>query len=213
MRLKRDRRKIARRRLPRLLRSQIKRNTKETTQERSCTAKLAENLNKLRAKLAELEDRSRRNNLRLVGLPEGLEGDDAIGFIQKHLPVWIPSLAGRAFEIERAHRVYSGASNTAFKPGSLIFKLLRYNDRQLNLAAYRKAGSPLVHAQAKLLLFADYSKATAVKQKVFAPHVASLRQRGADTFLLYPARLKVRHSDEPHVFSDPQEVQSFLQKL
>ncbi len=46
----------------------------------------------LRQKVAEMEDRSRRSNLRLVGLPELAEGENAIQFLQDNLPLWIPSL-------------------------------------------------------------------------------------------------------------------------
>ncbi len=40
----------------------------------------------LQEKLARIEDKSRQSNIRLVGLKEGLEGDDPLGFIQNHLP-------------------------------------------------------------------------------------------------------------------------------
>ncbi len=58
----------------------------------------------------DLQDRSRCSNLRLLGLPEGAEKDDPIGFLKRSLPIWIPSLVGRDIEIEHAHRVYSRAS-------------------------------------------------------------------------------------------------------
>ncbi len=33
-------------------------------------------------KMTDMEDRCRRNNVRLVGLPEGMEGPDAAGFLR-----------------------------------------------------------------------------------------------------------------------------------
>ncbi len=47
-----------------------------------------------------MEDRSRRNNVRLVGLPEGAEGSNAAGFLRVNLSKWIPSLRGRDIEIQ-----------------------------------------------------------------------------------------------------------------
>lgn len=67
----------------------------------------------LQEKLARIEDKSRQSNIRLVGLKEGAEGDDPVRFIQNHLPKWIPSLAGKVMEIERAHRIYSGDRSKA----------------------------------------------------------------------------------------------------
>lgn len=40
----------------------------------------------LRDKLMNMEDRSRRNNLRLVGIPEGSEETDMAGFLEEILP-------------------------------------------------------------------------------------------------------------------------------
>ncbi len=87
-------------------------------------------LDALEQQVTDLQDRS---NLRLLGLPEGAEKDDPIGFLKRLLPIWIPSLAGKDIEIERAHRVYSRASPDHSKPRVFLFKLFRYNDRNLIL--------------------------------------------------------------------------------
>ncbi len=79
----------------------------------------------LQEKLARIEDKSRQSNIRLVGLKEGVEGDHSLGFIQNYLPKWIPSLAGKVMEIERAHRIYSGERSKS-TPRTFIFKMLRY---------------------------------------------------------------------------------------
>lgn len=42
-------------------------------------------IGELSTKLADMEDRSRRSNLRLVGLPEGAEGGDAVFFLGEPL--------------------------------------------------------------------------------------------------------------------------------
>ncbi|RXN34136.1 LINE-1 type transposase domain-containing 1 [Labeo rohita] len=109
----------------------------------------------LTLKIAELEDRSRRNNVCLVGLPQSREGDDPIGFLQKMLPTWIPALKKKGrIEIDRAHRVYgSGKSHT------LIFHVLRYQDRQAILQGAREVmKTERIRDQDHLLrFFADYS--------------------------------------------------------
>ncbi len=69
---------------------------------------LKDQLERLTEKLTDMEDRSRRNNVRLVGLPEGMEGPDTVSFLRANLSKWIPSLRGRDIEIDRAHRVYDG---------------------------------------------------------------------------------------------------------
>ncbi len=60
-------------------------------------------LDALEQQVTDLQDRSRHSNLRLLGLPEGAEKDDPIGFLKWSLPIWIPSLAGKDIKIERVH--------------------------------------------------------------------------------------------------------------
>ncbi|MGH0134895.1 UNVERIFIED_CONTAM: hypothetical protein FKN15_004461 [Acipenser sinensis] len=95
----------------------------------------------LESKMADREDRGRRNNLRQVGLKEGDEGSDPIEFLTKSLPLWFPSLSGRAIEIMHAHRIYSYQAKSRDKPCRLIFNLLKYSDRQTILQAARKGSS------------------------------------------------------------------------
>jgi len=57
-------------------------------------------------RLATAEDRSSRNNLRFVGLAEGVEGRDTIGFLNQFLASALgPDAPVRGFEIERAHKI------------------------------------------------------------------------------------------------------------
>uniref|UniRef100_A0AAV2J6M5 Uncharacterized protein n=1 Tax=Knipowitschia caucasica TaxID=637954 RepID=A0AAV2J6M5_KNICA len=119
------------------------------------TARCWEEIKKLRENLTEQEDRARRNNVRLVNLPTGAEGEDPRGYIQKMLPTWIPSLRGSQVEIDRAHRIYS---NSTTKTQTMIFRLLRYTDRQAILEGARKA-KPSLPAGTPLWFYADYSTA------------------------------------------------------
>ncbi len=61
-------------------------------EDRSAVTDLKNQLERLTEKMTDIEDRSRRKNVRLVGLPEGAEGPDAAGFLRVNLSKWIPSL-------------------------------------------------------------------------------------------------------------------------
>ncbi len=86
---------------------------------------LKNQLERLTEKMTDIEDRCRRNNVRLVGLPEG---PDAAGFLRVNLSKWIPSLRGRDIEIDRAHHVYDGGRGSD-RLRTLIFRVLRWHDR------------------------------------------------------------------------------------
>ncbi|KAG7526364.1 hypothetical protein JOB18_039435 [Solea senegalensis] len=71
---------------------------------KSYTTTLKAAMEELALKVDDLENRARRSNLRLVGLPESTEGLDVCAFLEK----WIPkTLCGYNFPgpllIERAH--------------------------------------------------------------------------------------------------------------
>ncbi|RXN12117.1 LINE-1 type transposase domain-containing 1 [Labeo rohita] len=60
----------------------------------------------LEQQVVDLQDRDRCSNLRLVGLPDGSEKDDPVGFLKRLLPMWLPSLMGKEIEVERAQITY-----------------------------------------------------------------------------------------------------------
>ncbi len=136
--------------------------------------------------MTDMEDRSRRNNVWLVGLPEGAEGSNAAGFLRVNLSKWIPSLKGREIEIDRAHRVYDGGRGSD-RPHTLIFRVLRWHDRSEILKGARQA-YPVKCTQdnVTLLFFPDFSPATTIRRKAFNP-VLKMTALGLQPFLIYPA--------------------------
>ncbi len=97
-------------------------------EDRRAVTYLRNQLERLTEKMTDMEDRGRRNNVRLVGLPEGAEGSNASGFLRVNLSKWIPSLRGHDIEIDRVHRVYDGGRGSD-RPRTLIFHVLRWHDR------------------------------------------------------------------------------------
>lgn len=181
---------------------------------------LQKELLNLRQKVPEMEDRSRRSNLRLVGLPESAEGENAIQFLQDNLPVWIPSLAGDKIEIQRAHRIFTTQDRTS-RPRTLIFRLLRYQDREKILNGARALSSAPTHRTSskgqtltsRLLFFPDYSNDTAQRRKAFDAVRKQLANRGLRPFLRYPATLKVRHNGSLHFFESVADAEAFMAML
>ncbi|KAI4888347.1 hypothetical protein NFI96_009735 [Prochilodus magdalenae] len=141
------------------------------------------------------EDHSRRNNIRLVGLLEGTGGPIGLSF-KKAIKDWFPSLANSEIEVERAHRVYREAKDPRNSPRVFIFKLLRYQDRQRLLKASRSHG-PISSSGSALRYFVDYSAFTSRRRMSFAPIQKSLRAAGVESFLIYPAQLKVTAAETP----------------
>lgn len=90
------------------------------------------------ARLDDLENRHRRNNLRLVNLPEKAEGADAVKFLVEWLcEVFEDSLSGLVI-IERVHRIGRLPTSEQCFPCVLIMKFLNFWDRQRVMDAARE---------------------------------------------------------------------------
>ncbi|KAJ1133229.1 hypothetical protein NDU88_011526 [Pleurodeles waltl] len=88
-------------------------------------------------KLTDLEDRLRRNNLRVLGVPKGLEGADTHGFMVALFKEAFPDLHQWDWdrEIQRAHRfpfskVGSNSEGGSGRPRAILISLLNYRARQ-----------------------------------------------------------------------------------
>lgn len=81
---------------------------------------------KLEASIVELEDRSRRDNVRIINLPEKAEKDDASGYVSSSLSKWFPTFAGVKIEVMRAHRIgperNTGSRTLICKTGTASWK-------------------------------------------------------------------------------------------
>lgn len=157
-------------------------------------------------KLADLEDRSRRDNVRIMNLPEGVEDVNLMSYISDSLPVWFPSLTGVKSEIMRVHRI--GPPNSTSRPRTVIMKMLRYTDRDQILRASRK--SPVKVNGKDIRFSADYSAFTMNRRRTFIEVTNKAQKMGFQTFLLYPAQLKLTRGSTQHIFKSPLEVEDFL---
>ncbi|KAI7813890.1 putative follistatin-related protein 5-like [Triplophysa rosa] len=169
--------------------------------------KSAARLTTFEEKMADLEDRSRRDNIRIINLPEGVEGKtNLMAYILGSLPVWLPALAEAKPEIMRAHRI--GPPNNTGRPCTVIAKMLRYTDRDLLLRTSRKSS---IKVDGKDIRFAaDYSAFTTNRRCSFVEVIKKAQKIGFQTFLMYPAQLKLTRGLTQRIFKSHLEVEDFL---
>ncbi|XP_067234874.1 piggyBac transposable element-derived protein 4-like [Chanodichthys erythropterus] len=105
-------------------------------------ANLLTKVEQLQSKVDDLENRGRRKNLRIVGLPEGAEGSGPLASFLHSEMVDLPA-DSLTLDIERAHRSPSFApSNTNSAPRSVLVRFLRFTEKEIVLkAALKKARS------------------------------------------------------------------------
>ena len=150
-------------------------------------------LNFLREKIDDMENRDRRLNLKFIGFAEQVEKRDARAFITNAIQVMWPDIVfPKGLEIERAHRLGAlrlpAAGQSAPKPRPIIARFLRYQDKESIMEAARKEKGEW---DGEISVYPDYSKTVNDKRALFNPCKKLLHQRGKKFALFYPATLVI----------------------
>uniref|UniRef100_A0A9J8DG03 L1 transposable element RRM domain-containing protein n=1 Tax=Cyprinus carpio carpio TaxID=630221 RepID=A0A9J8DG03_CYPCA len=110
--------------------SQVEGWAEEAT-EALCTC--LEQQRKLQIKVLDLESRSRRNNMRVFGVPEGQEGDSVMQFIEKLLRSQLQLPEDFNFKIQRAHRALASKPPPGASPRAVIVNFLEFSTKEMIL--------------------------------------------------------------------------------
>ncbi|CAI5682234.1 unnamed protein product [Oreochromis niloticus] len=160
----------------------------------------------------DLENRSRRANLRILNIPEGSEdGKDPIKFISD---VLMEVMGSEVFpappELERAHRTPTSRTSRRSSPRAFLVCFSRFQQKE---AALRWARNHQLQYQgATLRIYQDVSVLLAKKRAAFNSVKQALYQKNVRFHLLYPARLRVMHGDDRLTFDSPDEAQQFIDR-
>ena len=158
-------------------------------------------------KLEDMENRSWRNNVRFVGIPEGKEGGNVEKFLEELLPNLL-DIEGKR-EIERAHRIASQRPAPGGRPRPILAKFLRSTDRDAVLRAARNKGK-LSWGNTTIMLFPDYSRATQLKRVKFKECKKKLHEREVSFRMLFPAKLRIETSEGEKEFVCPRRAMTFI---
>lgn len=165
------------------------------------------------AKLGDIEDRLRRNNLRFLGFPEGTEGKNP----EEFLLAWLKQVFGtdsfsHLFAIERAHRIPLRAPVPGRYPRPMIARFLYFRDKETILRKARNLPE-LMFNNNRVSIFPDFSAATQKQRAAFQSVKQRLRDRSLPYSMLYPAKLRVVHKGQTQFFSSPKEANRWLESL
>lgn len=181
-----------------------------TTLQKS-VADLQKQVLSLSAKTEDQENRSRRNNLRLINLPEGAEGRVAAAFLES----WLPEVFGAdSFPypvfVERAHRLQGRQDRNI--PRALIMRFLNFKDKERVIRAARAKGKVMFKEQ-EVKFFQDVSRETHIKRKRFDEVKQQLKALNVQYGILHPARLRVTHAGRSQIFDTPEDAAAFVRGL
>uniref|UniRef100_H3B1C4 L1 transposable element RRM domain-containing protein n=1 Tax=Latimeria chalumnae TaxID=7897 RepID=H3B1C4_LATCH len=158
-------------------------------------------------RVQDLENRSRRNNIRILGVPEGAEGINISGpaFLLTLLRDCLPLPEAGDIEIERAHRMLGPKPGPDQCPRPIIACFLRFRDRENILRLAGEEGE-LHWRGEKIMIFPDMSRELAMQRHHFTPARRRCMALGLRYALQYPATLRVTIDGRSRRFTDLEEA-------
>lgn len=146
---------------------------------------------RLKAKVTDLESRSRRQNIRILGLPESIESGSPTEFFSKLLcEIFGNNTLPSPPEIDRAHRSLASKPAPGQRPRPVILRLHRYQTKDLLIREARRRGKLEYHGQ-PVRVVEDYSPKVHNQRAEYSGVMAELYKLGLKPALLYPARLRL----------------------
>ncbi|KAJ4946589.1 hypothetical protein JOQ06_024253 [Pogonophryne albipinna] len=135
------------------------------------------------SKVDDLENRSRRSNLRFIGIQESAEGSDIIGFMSRLIPQLLgPDAFPTLPIIERAHRSPTARQNSRASPRAIMIELLNFQDKVKILRLAREKKS-LDYNGKHISIYPDFSPELTRRRRSFDPVKRKLRELNLKYFL------------------------------
>uniref|UniRef100_A0A671ULT5 L1 transposable element RRM domain-containing protein n=1 Tax=Sparus aurata TaxID=8175 RepID=A0A671ULT5_SPAAU len=166
---------------------------------------------KLQLKLTALEAYSRRETLRLYGVPEGAESgsQSMTHFVEKLLRENLNIPSSTALQIQRAHRAPSSPPPDRSQPRSVLVKFLCFTVKEEVLKlAWQKKG--FTWNNSKINLDHDYPPEIMAMRKEYAEARRILKEKSLRFRTLYPARLKVFYEEGAKTYNTVEEATADL---
>uniref|UniRef100_A0A5F8HEE8 L1 transposable element RRM domain-containing protein n=1 Tax=Monodelphis domestica TaxID=13616 RepID=A0A5F8HEE8_MONDO len=177
------------------------------------TKKLEENIKYLTDKVIDLENRGRRDNLRIIGLPEKPEINTKLDMvIQDIIKENCPEILeqGGNTATDRAHRTPSTLNPQKTTPRNVIAKFQSYQTKEKILQEARKRqfrykGMPIRVTQ-------DLASCTLNDHKAWNMIFRKARELGLQPRISYPAKLTIYFQEKVWAFNKIEETSNFLQR-
>lgn len=175
-------------------------------------AELSDQYKKLLLKTDDLENRGRRCNIRILGVPEGTEQGNPTKFVADllHGVLGGPGGLEKPPVLERAHRAAAPVPPVGGRPRPFIARIHHYQEKE-RIQRLAREKVRLEFQGKQIFIFPDYSADLSRRRAAFNEVKGALKKKeGVRYGLLYPARLRVSFNGDTRVFDSPAAVKDFI---
>ncbi|CAH2223354.1 Hypothetical predicted protein [Pelobates cultripes] len=170
---------------------------------------LEQKINNLEAKMVDWEDRSRRRNIRIRGIPESISNQMLIAYLTELLNFLDMQLQNIPIIFENVHRLPKARSLPAHIPREVIVSFHSpYLKTKFNQALRLKSLKDSKFEELKC--FNDLSLATRTARKKFLTCTGKLRDHNISYTWLFPTGLKFYYKDNLEAFKEVDSLHQWL---
>lgn len=182
---------------------------KRLTEVEQCQANMAAENATLKEKIMYLENYTRRQNIRIVGIPENTEGPQPTEFISNLLFELFRQDFSKPPKVDRAHRNVAQKPAGNERPRPFIAKLHHFQVKEKILRLAREKET-LNYNGKRIHIFPDFSAEVNKRRAAFSECKQKLHAAHVRFGLRYPATLHFSHGQTPFKFTNPAEALAYI---
>lgn len=145
----------------------------------------------LQLHMEDVEDRSRRNNLRLRGIPEAVDAEHLAEAV-KNIFRTVLDEADTDIELDRVHRTLGPRPTDPSNPRDVVCRLHRYLQKEAILRRAWEHGD-VDHNESRVRILPDLSRATLKRRAMLRPLLDLAKQKGFTYRWGYPLSVTFRN--------------------
>lgn len=170
---------------------------------------LQEETEKIKKKMADAEDRNRRNNLKVRGIPESIQQSDLAKYMRDLILHFLPECDKQHLILDRTHRLPKPKGIPEHLPRDVITRVHFFHIKEDFLKAIRMQ-QPLPNPYSKIQVFPDLSQATLQWRKQLLHVTLALRQQSIQYRWGFPQKLLVHRDGQLFVLHSVKEGEELL---
>lgn len=162
--------------------------------------------------LEDLDNRGRRNNIRVRGIPESVDAEQITPALQRVFNSLLERPEDTAIEFVRAHRALRARGPDNMPPRDIICCLQNFS---LKEDIMRKAciNDRIIFNSETIMLFYDLSQIMLKNCSALWPLLEKLREKDLCYTWRFPFALLVNYNGKQHILRSPEDLPEFYQAL
>uniref|UniRef100_A0A8D1HGA0 L1 transposable element RRM domain-containing protein n=1 Tax=Sus scrofa TaxID=9823 RepID=A0A8D1HGA0_PIG len=166
-------------------------------------------IKKLESNIRDLWDNIKRANLRIIGIPEGVEKDKGMeNIFEEIIDGNFPNLKDTEFKIHEAQRAQKKLNPNRLTPRHIIIKMAKVSDKERILKAAREKQN-VTYKGTPIRISADFSTETLQARREWQEIFKEVKGKNMQPRILYPARISFKIEGEIKFYSNKQKLKEY----